>query len=145
MSVAVMNAVARFFEAIDERRWDEATSLMTSPIHIDYSSFGAGDPSDVRPGEIIGQWKALLPGFDATHHQLGNPNLDVHDDRADLKCYVMGAHTIGQEVWLVVGRYEIELERSENGWQVSSLRFIYRYQTGPRDLPERATKRAATR
>ncbi len=142
---AVVNVIARFFTAVDERDWDRVTSLMTTPVHIDYSSFGAGDPADVNPTDVVAGWRGILPGFDHTHHQLGNLLVEVDGDRASAQAYVTATHVIDAEVWTVVGRYQLELTRAQTAWRLSSLRLLFKYQAGATALPEEATRRAQAR
>ena len=140
----ITNRVAAFFSAVDEQGWEPLAAMMTTPIHFDYSSFGAGDPADRSPADILDTWRGLLPGFDHTHHQLGNLHVELVGERAHVGAYVIGHHVIGDEIWTVVGRYEIELARGGADWQLASLRFVYRYQTGATDLPGKASERAST-
>ena len=52
------------------------------------------------------------------------------------------AHVIGAKDWTVVGRYEMELAREQGRWRLSSLRLVYKYQSGDLTLPEEARRRA---
>ena len=142
MTQEVSNALAEFFGAVDDRDWERTEALMTTPIHIDYASFGAGDPTDMDPSDVVGGWRKVLPGFDHTHHQLGNVQLWVDGDVATVNAYATATHVIDSEVWTVVGRYEILLRR-EPGWRLSSLRFLFRYQAGATHLREVAAGRAS--
>ena len=141
--IDVADSVARFLRAIDLRDWAAAEACMTSPMHLDYSSFGAGDPADLTPSQVTAPWKALLPGFDHTHHQMGQLSITTEGATARVEGPVFGDHVIGGEVWRVFGRYDIGLERGPNGWQLARLVFRYTHQSGPADLPERARARAA--
>jgi len=143
MSQDIYNALARYFRAIDERDWTTARSLMSDPFHVDYSSFGAGPAADVSPDDVLGGWAAFLPGFDATHHQLGNIDLEVDGETAEVRCYVTGNHVIGADVWTVVGAYDISLLRENGRWVLRLLRFNYSYLTGALELPDRARLRAS--
>lgn len=143
MNTEVANTVAEFFGAVDAGDWARVKSLMTSPIHIDYSSFGAGDPADAQPSDVIRGWQGILPGFDHTHHQFGNLQVSVNGDSAVVAAYVTATHVIDADVWTVVGRYEINLVPRDEGWSLSSLRFVFKYQTGATTLLEEATRRAS--
>lgn len=135
---AVGNTIARYFQAVDERDWDRVQSLMTNPIHLDYSSFGAGDPADLEPAQVVAGWKQLLPGFDHTHHQLGNLDLEVSGDEAAARCSVIAMHRLGDEIWTAYGAYEKTLRLEAGIWRVSSSRFLFKDQTGATDLPAKA-------
>lgn len=131
----VTNAVSRFFTAIDAQDWDGVADRMTDPIHTDYESFGAGPPASQPPRDVIAGWKGIVPGFEHTHHQLGNYNVEVDNDRASVSCYVTASHVLGERCWTVVGRYEMALVRQGGAWRLSSLRLLYRFQSGQELLP----------
>ncbi|MEM9864735.1 MAG: nuclear transport factor 2 family protein [Myxococcota bacterium] len=137
----VQNAVGVFFTAVDECDWPRLVAGMSTPIHVDYESFGAGPPTDLEPEALVAGWMELLPGFDHTHHQLGNLQVQVGGTAARVQAYVTATHTLGAAIWTVVGRYDIGLTHSEEGWQLSRLRLHYKYQDGARELPERARER----
>jgi len=40
-----------------------------------------GQPANLTSGQIIDSWKGLLPGFDKTHHQLGNYLIETDSER----------------------------------------------------------------
>jgi len=137
----IQDAIARFYAAVDAREWDGVAALMTDPFHLDYSSFGGGDPADLGPDTIIGGWKSILPGFEHTHHQLGNMDIEVEDKSATVRCYVTATHVIGDRVWTVVGRYRNTLVLQGTDWKLSGSQFIFKYQTGATDLPNTAKGR----
>ncbi len=146
MSQEIANTVVRFFRAIDNRDWAAAEALMTNPYHLDYASFGAGEAADLSPREILSGWKGLLPGFDHTHHQIGNLEIEDDGDRATARCYVTATHVIadamGGSVWTVVGRYSLSLRRDEM-WRLNGTVFHFKYQDGNTGLPALASERAS--
>lgn len=139
----IANRIARYFAAVDGRDWPGARALMTDPFHLDYSSFGGGDPADLDPDDILRNWRAFLPGFDHTHHQIGNLDIEVAGDTAKAGCYVTATHAIDDRVWTVVGTYDIALARTDDGWRLSGLRLDFKYQTGATDLAADAQRHAA--
>ncbi|MGC4123250.1 MAG: nuclear transport factor 2 family protein [Myxococcales bacterium] len=141
----VANAVARFFAAIDARDWAGAEQLMARPFHLDYSSFGGGPPAELPPSAILDGWKKLLPGFDHTHHQLGNLDVEAGRESAVVRCYGTATHVLGLRVWTVVGTYRVTLRREERSWVLTGLQFNFKYQAGDLTLAAEAQGRAATR
>ena len=115
---------------------------MTQPFHLDYSSFGAGDAADLEPEAIVDGWKGILPGFDHTHHQLGNLDISIDGDSAVARCYVTATHVIDEDLWTVVGRYRNTLVRVDGEWKLSGSQFLFRYQGGATGLPAVAMERA---
>ena len=139
----ISNVISRYFVAVDERDWDGAKVLMTNPFHLDYSSFGGGDPADLDPNRILKNWAAFLPGFEATHHQIGTLDIQVNGETAKAKLYGTATHIIGERSWTVVGTYNIPLVRNGEGWKLSGIQFLYKFQTGAIDLPAEAKQRMA--
>lgn len=144
----IRNAVLGFFEAVDDRNWARAENLMRAPFHLDYSSYGAGPAADLEPAAILDGWKGILPGFDATHHQLGPLIAEVDGARASARAYVTALHFIegaeGGQTWTVVGTYDIALDQTDDLWRLSSLTFSFKFQDGNLYLPKTAQERAAS-
>jgi hypothetical protein len=147
MSVEITNVVQGFFEAVDTRNWDAAEALMTNPFHLDYSSYGAGPAADLAPTDILSGWQSVLPGFDATHHQLGPLIIEETGDRAQVRAYVTADHQIAGaengEVWTVYGSYVLTLTKEGSDWRLRGNTFQFKFQTGNTDLPALAQSRAA--
>ncbi len=147
MTIDIANTVARFFRAVDDRDWATAEALMSDPVHLDYSSFGAGDAADLPPQTILAGWQGLLPGFDHTHHQICSLDVTVAGDRATVGCYGTATHVIaeadGGQVWTVVGRYTLTLQ-NRKGWQLTGIVFHFKYQDGNTGLPALASARVAS-
>ena len=141
----IANTVVRYFARVDRGDWDGTQELMTHPFHLDYASFGGGDPANLDPADILTAWSGLLPGFDNTHHQIGNLDVKIYGDSARVSCYVTASHSIDERVWTVVGTYNIPLVRTEKGWNLSGIQLLYKYQTGATDLPAEAQKRVAAK
>lgn len=145
MTQEIANSVQRFFTAVDNRDWAGAEALMTSPFHLDFSSFGAGPAADLAPADILTGWKGILPGFDATWHQLGPLDIEMSGETATVRAYVTATHQIadaeGGALWTVYGNYALTLVREDGAWKLSGNRF--RFLTGNPDLPALAQQRAS--
>ena len=139
----IANTIARYFAAVDQQDWNGAKALMTNPFHLDYSSFGGGDPADLDPTDILSSWAGFLPGFDHTHHQLGNLDIEFFGDIARVSCNVAASHVIDDRVWTVIGTYNNSLIREDGSWKLSSSQLLFKYQTGDTNLPAEAQQRMA--
>ncbi len=139
----VANAIYEFFEAVDAQDWPALRAAMTSPIHIDYSSMGGGAPAGLSAETVVEGWAQLLPGFDHTHHQLGQLHITVDGSAGAVRAYVVGVHLIGDRDWTVVGTYDMTWTESAGRPQLSSLRLNFKYQTGDSALPDEARARVA--
>lgn len=148
MSAAITNTVQAFFEAVDTRDWDAAEALMTDPFYLDYSSFGAGPGTDLRPVDILMGWKSILPGFDFTHHQLGPLIIEEDGDEATVRTYVTADHQVADvaegEVWTVCGSYVLDLKKIDSDWKLRGNTFLLKFQSGNTNLPALAQSRAAS-
>ncbi|MBV7396432.1 nuclear transport factor 2 family protein [Mameliella sediminis] len=146
MTQDIANIVHSFFAAIDARDWTRAETLMTNPFHLDYSSFGAGPGADLPPGEILTGWKAMLPGFDNTHHQLGALSIETEGNSATVRANVIATHQIkeadGGDTWTVYGDYVLVLVK-DGSWRIASNTFNLHLLTGNSELPALAQARAA--
>ncbi|MCA8906852.1 MAG: nuclear transport factor 2 family protein [Rhodospirillaceae bacterium] len=143
----IANALVRWFAAVDRRDWAAARALMATPFHLDYSSLGAGPASDLDPADVLAGWQTLLPGFDATHHQIGNLDIAADGESATVACYVTATHVIAEategRVWTVVGSYTIPMAHTDAGWVLAGCTFHFKYQDGNTELPARARERLA--
>lgn len=141
----ITNTIARWFAAVDRHDWQAAERLMTADFDLDYSSFGGGPAATCKSGDVLAGWATRLPGFDATHHQFGNLDVEQNGQTADMHSYVTATHFIESEkdgpLWTVVGTYDLSMIRDGNAWLLSGCRFNFRYQEGNAALPELATQR----
>jgi hypothetical protein len=95
-------AVGRFFRAVDLRDWATVTALLADEIATDYVSLFGGEPEVVTREELVGRWQALLPGFDATQHCLGQL---LPTRPGVLEGNVRGFHHLGEQTWMAAGWY----------------------------------------
>jgi hypothetical protein len=137
--------INRFFIAVDERNWTEVERLLAPEVLLDYTSMAGGAPASLSPGQITGAWKNLLPGFDKTHHQLGNFLTDQTKDGATAFFYGTASHFLanpsGKNLWLVVGSYDVALIPANGLWQIKALKFNLKFIDGNTDLPVLAQER----
>lgn len=139
---AIANTMARYLKAVDQGDWDRVKTFMTNPFYIDFASFGGGDPETLDPSELLSRWAGFLPGFDHTHHQTGNLDINIFGLSAKLGCYITASHVIGERVWTVVGEYNNTLAKGDDGkWRISGSRLVFKYQSGDTGLPAEAQKR----
>ncbi|BDD01774.1 nuclear transport factor 2 family protein [Persicobacter psychrovividus] len=143
---SIVNFINRFFVAVDDRNWPIVQRQFAPEVVLDYSSMGAGPAGTVRPEEIITEWKKLLPGFDNTHHQVGNHVIEHSQNNTTVVCYATASHYLyndsGDHIWRVVGTYNFEIAPNEhNKWRIHLLRFNLKFTEGNELLPEIAKKK----
>ncbi|MCL2393558.1 MAG: nuclear transport factor 2 family protein [Acidimicrobiaceae bacterium] len=136
------DVLTRLLHAVDRLDWTEIRRCFSDEVRVDYTEMSGGEPETLAADDLIGRWRRLLPGFDATQHITGPVLLSTDDEpgvRAD--AHVRGYHRLGSETWAIHGHY---VARLIDG-RIAALTLQVFYQEGDLALPEEATKRAGTR
>ena len=138
--------VTSLFIATDQQKWEKVAQLFHEEVLLDYSSMNGNPAATLSSQEIITAWKTILPGFEHTHHQLGNFLSKIDQQKATVFCYGTASHYLTNEngnVWTVVGSYDFELVKQHEGsWKISSMKFNFSYQNGNTALPKQAMQNA---
>ena len=142
--ITPQDAVTSLFIATDQRDWQQVTNIFYNQVELDYASMNGNPATTLTPGQIVAAWKTILPGFEHTHHQIGNYITTIEGTKATFFCYGTATHFLPDEKgnnWAVVGSYDFELIQLENkDWKITSIKFNYKYQEGNTSLPEKAMK-----
>lgn len=137
-----IDVVTQLFIATDAKDWSQIENIFSSEVTLDYSSMNGNPAIQMTPGAIIELWQGILPGFSSTHHQLGNFQTVINDNKAHIFCYGTAIHYLEDEngsVWTVVGSYDFDLfQANDNSWKISSMTFNFKYMDGNASLPEKA-------
>jgi hypothetical protein len=141
----IVSVVSSIPLAVDLARYDLAEAAFAPRIVIDYTSLWGGQPATMTPAELMTAWRGIVPGFDATFHELSNVRATVNGDRATATAFVDGRHWIGERLWRPVGDYHWTLERIGGEWKVTSMTFAMTREIGDRDVAAEASRRAAAR
>jgi hypothetical protein len=124
------------------RDWDSLKLIMNDTVYLDYSSMTGEKPDELPLQQIIDSWKELLPGFDATHHQLGNYLVEEEDPFGRVFCYGTAIHYLKNEsaknLWTVAGTYEFKLNSEFGSWRITAMKFRLKFMDGNMDLPKLA-------
>jgi hypothetical protein len=141
----VSETMNRFVIDVDNRHWDGVKAAFSDTVLLDYTSMMGGEPASLTANQIIDAWKKFLPGFDRTHHQLGNMITELGTGTAKVFCYVTATHYLknvsGNNLWTVVGSYDAELVNDNNEWKITALKFNLKYTEGNEDLARMAMER----
>ncbi|WNJ18297.1 nuclear transport factor 2 family protein [Pontibacter sp. G13] len=139
------DAVLSLFKATDQRNWPQVEAQFSQSVVLDYASMNGNPATTLSPQEIAGAWKNVLPGFEHTHHQIGNLQTEVKGRTASVFCYGTASHYLPHDqgnVWWVVGTYDFDLEQAPDGvWRITTMRFNYQFQDGNEALPEAAMRK----
>ncbi|KXX67239.1 nuclear transport factor 2 family protein [Flammeovirga sp. SJP92] len=143
--VAPAQTVTQLFIATDQKDWQQVEDVFNEKVVLDYSSMNNNPATSLSPQAITTAWKTILPGFEHTHHQVGNFITEIKGNQATVFCYGTAKHYLPDDngnVWTVVGSYDFELIKSGKGnWKISSMKFNYKYQDGNTSLPSKAIQK----
>ena len=131
--------------AVDLARYDLAEAAFTPEVVIDYTSLWGGEPQRMTPGALMDAWRGLVPGFDATRHELKDVEAQVEGDRATATAFVDARHWIGGALWRPIGAYRWMLSRIDGRWTVTAMTFAMTREVGDRGLVAIAAERAKRR
>lgn len=140
-----IETVNKLFIGVDERNWELVANVFADTVLLDYTSMSGDEPALLTSQQIIDSWKGVLPGFDKTHHQLGN--YLVEEDSAGIKvfCYGTATHYLanesGKNVWTVIGTYNLELSEANGVLKITGMKFNLKYMDGNSDLAQMAQER----
>ncbi len=131
--------------AVDLGRYELAEAAFAPEIVIDYTSLWGGEPQQMTPDALMEAWRGLVPGFDATRHELRDIEARVDGDFAEATALVDGRHWIGEALWRPIGVYRWTLKKLESGWKVTAMTFAMTQEIGDRGLVALAAERAKGR
>jgi hypothetical protein len=135
----IIETVNKLFISVDNRDWEEVTRIFYDTVLLDYTSMAGGVPANLSSRQIIDSWKNVMPGFDKTHHQVGNYIVEKDSDVCKVFCYGTATHYLvnesGNNLWTVVGSYNFELKSYDNQWRITMMKFNLKYMDGNNHLP----------
>ena len=141
----VITTVSSIPLAVDLADYSLAERAFAPEIMIDYTSLWGGQPAKMTPTELMTAWRAIVPGFDATWHQLSDIEATVTGEEATARAFVDGRHWIGEQLWRPVGVYHWRLQKLDGRWKVTHMTFQMTEEIGDRGLAQQAMDRAAAR
>jgi hypothetical protein len=128
--------------AVDLGRYDLAESAFAPEIVIDYTSLWGGESQRLTPGALMDAWRELVPGFDATRHELSDIAARADSDTATATALIDARHWIGDALWRPIGHYRWTLAKIGGRWKVTSMTFAMTEEIGDRNLVTIAAERA---
>ncbi len=142
----ILNLVGALGPLVDTRDWARLTDLFAATVRVDYTSLFGGAPTETAAADVVAGWRAMLPFFERTEHLIGVPFITVAGDRGHASASVVAWHFAPanrvpagvDRVWLVGGRYEIDVLRSGHGWAIAGLTLANAWQERNVDLPRLA-------
>ncbi|GAA4271238.1 nuclear transport factor 2 family protein [Aquimarina gracilis] len=131
--------IQTLFNEVDNRNWEEVKSTMADSVYTDYTALG-GDDGFKSPDEILTGWKALLPGFEKTIHQIHNEAIWVAGNRASATLDAIATHYLDGKQWTVFVGYDTEYIKENESWKLARIDLSLYNQDGDTTLPAQALK-----
>jgi len=141
-SARVISIVSSIPLAVDLARYDLAEAAFAPEVAIDYTSLWGGEPQRMTPGGLMDAWRGLVPGFDATRHELRDVGATIDGDQAVATALVDARHWVDAALWRPIGAYRWTLARIDGRWKVTAMTFSMTQEIGDRGLVEIAVERA---
>ncbi len=121
--IEIDDLLTRYTRAIDGGAWDGLDTVFTPDAHIDYTATGgmAGAFPEVK------RWLAEnLPMFPRRQHLVGQKDVDLRGDEADVTAYFLNPMVLPQPdgselLWEFGGWYRHRLVRTADGWRSREL------------------------
>ena len=125
----IIELFGRYADIADTKNFDELPRLVhTDPFTVDFDTVAGVPPTEVSLDEYVPILRGSFGRFAATHHAITGHVIDLDGDRARAHAHVRAEHWVPDEVadggpnrWLVVGFYDNEAVRTENGWRFSKV------------------------
>jgi hypothetical protein len=133
---------ADHFTRCTRRRIGSSQGHQRGVIDPDYTSLWGGTPNTMTPAELMTAWRGIVPGFDATWHELSDVRARVSGNTATATAAVDGRHWLGDALWRPIGSYEWDLEKRNGQWKVTRMVFKMTREIGDRGLAAQAIERA---
>lgn len=138
----IISVVASIPLAVDLAAYDLAARAFAPEIIVDYTSLWGGEAQRMTPAQLMTAWRGIVPGFDATRHEIADVRVAVEGDGARASAFVDGRHYLDGQVWRPVGLYDWRLARIDGQWKVTHMTFTVTQEIGARALAEEAMERA---
>ena len=135
----IIETISDIFSGADEHNWTKVQGAMAPKVYLDYTSLAGGAPATLKRETIVESWKGVLPGFQSTHHQIGNFDVKIEGNKANATFSGLALHYLNNETWTVVGIYDFALTKNSNGeWSVEKMKLNLQKQDGNLELPKAA-------
>lgn len=136
---AVIEVVIQIARGADLHLWNSVRAGFAPQVVLDY-----GSAETLTPSDIVARWQPLLEALDATQHTLSDMEVTINGDKATVRSAFRAVHWLqgaaGGDVWTLTGRYEHDLVRQSDGWQITRMKMIPGGSTGNDRLLELAGK-----
>ena len=139
----IVTTLTKLFWATDHHDWEGLRRPFAGQALMDYTATLGGEPRICAPGEVVDGWRPAFEALDAHQHLVANHMVEIADEEATATASFIATHQFQGETWTLGGDYHFRLHRREGRWQVTAMRMIPVWQTGPVDLVTKALETVA--
>lgn len=132
----IRELVGRFAYCVDFQDWDLFETVLGDPLRVDLSSvFGGPAGLKEQPRRaFIDSCAALFARLDGTQHVPLIDRLSVAGDRAEAVSLLTAQHfkqdQPGGAVQRMLGHYHYGLQRTGDGWRITEITYLLRWNEG---------------
>ncbi len=131
---AIREVRARLAQALDYKDWALFESFFTEEVEVDFSSYGV-PVQKVRREDLTGSYRQNLSREGIrTQHLFTNFRITIDGDRAECISNFLGQHFLqgfeGGDEFHLRGEYHDQLTRTQAGWKIHALKFVFFFATG---------------
>jgi ketosteroid isomerase-like protein len=134
---AIVDVCTAYALALDSRNWARLRECFTPDAVATY----APASGDTGYEAIEAACRAALEPLAASQHLLGNHLVELDGDRASSTCYFQAQHIgdglDGGSQYVVAGRYDDTLVRTDAGWRIAHRDLIVMWTSGNPAVLER--------
>lgn len=139
LDVAKICAVVRTIGLLmDIKQYDLLETVFASKFTSDYTSLMGGEPMQLTPEILSNQWRQMVPGIDATWHDLSHIKVSVQGNEARAVCKMEANNWVDGKHWYVAGDYHWKLVFIDGQWKANHHIFALKKEVGARKALKRA-------
>lgn len=142
----IRELIGRFAYCVDFQDWALFESVLGDPLRVDLSSvFGGPEGLKEQPRQaFIDSCTALFARLDGTQHVPLLDRLSVDGDMAEAISLLMAQHFKsdhpGGAVQRMLGHYRYGLTRKPDGWRITEITYLLRWNEGNWGVIAQATQ-----
>jgi hypothetical protein len=123
----ITDLVAGLAHAQDDKDWPGLGKLFAGRVTLDLSRRSGESAEHLTADQLTAKARAVLEGFDCTHHATSNVLIATSGDTATCRAHVVAYHqvpTTGVDFCIMRGYWEMGLVRERTGWAISTWTIV---------------------
>lgn len=132
----IIELFGRYADIADTKNFEDLPLLVhADPFTMDFESVTGMPPVQTALDDYRQALRGSFDAFIATHHVITGHVVTIDGDHATAHAHVRAEHWVPDDIagdgpnrWLVVGFYDNEATRTEDGWRFSKVTLTTTYQ-----------------